>query len=90
MRTVLFLILSSFITGIKQQQHSSIPKDNSHISHHDDILIPVPQCFTTDLVPSFLKPHVVEHVLQMKLEEEEAKLVKERERNININNGLFC
>ncbi|CAF1250679.1 unnamed protein product [Adineta ricciae] len=88
MRAVLFLILTSFITGMKQQQqqHSSIPTDNSHMSHHDDIPIPVPECFTTDLVPSFLKPHVVEHVLQLKLEEEEAKLVKERERNLNINN----
>jgi len=54
-----------------------------------DISIPFPQCFTTESAPSFLNPKVIEHIFDMKLEEEDRKLTQERNRNLNLNNGMF-
>ncbi|UJR31426.1 hypothetical protein I4U23_018919 [Adineta vaga] len=84
MRTIIFLLVTSFIIVTKQQD-TSVQRDVSTHHINNDIPIPVPQCLTSKLVSSFIKPHVLEHILQTKLEEEEARLVKEHERNLKIN-----
>jgi len=76
----LFIIIISTIINAEHQESSIF---------QSDIPIPFPQCFTTESAPSFLNPRVIEHIFDMKLEEEDRKLTQERNRNLNLNNGMF-
>lgn len=63
--------------------------NNDDGSDDPDIPIPFPQCFKTASAPAFLQHKVIDHIFDMKLKEEERKLTQERDRNINLNNGMF-
>lgn len=94
----LFIIIITSII-INGQEHDDSDQDEEPIfhAHHNndddddqpDTPLPFPQCFTTRSAPAFLKPKVIDHIFHMKLKEEEIKLIQERDRNINLNNGMF-
>jgi hypothetical protein len=76
---ILLIIIS---TVINAQQHG---EEEALINKN----IPFPQCFKNDRAASFFKSNVIEHIFEMKLEEEEKKLMQERDRNIHLNNGMY-
>jgi len=81
---ILLIIISTVINA--QQDGKEETLINKNDIHQD---IPFPQCFKNDRAASFFKSHVIEHIFEMKLEEEEKKLMQERDRNIHLNNGMY-
>ncbi|CAF1297107.1 unnamed protein product [Adineta steineri] len=98
--TFIFTIINGQQHDIPQHQETFFHEDhlNNILDSHDNdnndhgigferhISIPYPQCFRNKLASSFLKSDVLEHIFKIKLEEEDAKLTKEHERNLELHN----
>jgi hypothetical protein len=91
MRRFLCLILSLIVINAQDQGQSIFHQNdrNNVGKFRSNIPIPFPQCFTTESASAVLQPRIIENLFNMKLKEEERKLIQERNRNINFNNGIL-
>jgi hypothetical protein len=103
MRMILFLsliiVIISTINGqfgnVQQVRTSSMFQDNLPIVNNNQLgfqsplLIPFPQCLTTDIASQIFNPSVLQNLFDTKLQNEERKLRHERLRNDDLNNSMM-
>jgi hypothetical protein len=97
--SLVVVIISTIINGQSTDltDRQEIPIDRNRfneLSHfptnnrfQSNILIPFPQCFTSESTMSVINPRSLQDLFQIELKNEEQNLLEESNRNDDLNNG---